>query len=291
MIKIFFLFFFLMVTLRITAQTYTVPGAQIQPAWVFPLWFENADGQKDTLYFCYDSTANYPYPDTLFGVKLVHDDPSVFNMTFDALPFNDTSHLKVVALTEDVLSSGVSLFSQNVILPLILRWDPSVFYSDSLPYPDEDPAPRAEGHLWFDLPTFVDSCSYSVPILMTDTSSPFAYCHKADSIVFNGQYLSYLVFSVHPWKGIILNVTYAAKEEEIKVYPNPFKDNLILEMGNTFLGKLQFQIFDLNGHRTVEQAVKTSTSQIDVSSLLPGIYCWLLSGENKIIAKDKFVKV
>lgn len=51
-----------------SAQTYTVPGAQQQPAWVFPLWFEDGSGAKDTLYFCYDANAKSVLPyDTIFG--------------------------------------------------------------------------------------------------------------------------------------------------------------------------------------------------------------------------------
>jgi len=156
-----FLFGYLQIS---SAQTYTIPWAQQQPAWVFPLWFENGDGQKDTLYFCYDPDADYPYPDILFGVTLIHDDPLLFSMTFDALPFNDSMHLKVVAFTEDVLGGGVSIFSQSPVLPITLRWDSNILYSDSIPFPDLDPAPRAEGHMWFDLPTYVDSCNFSDPI-------------------------------------------------------------------------------------------------------------------------------
>ncbi|MEN9521788.1 MAG: hypothetical protein RL065_165, partial [Bacteroidota bacterium] len=54
------------------AQTYTIPNASKQPAWVFPLWFENGDGQKDTVYIGYDihaDTWNGIGPDTIFGEK------------------------------------------------------------------------------------------------------------------------------------------------------------------------------------------------------------------------------
>jgi hypothetical protein len=54
------------------AQVYTIPWAQVQPDWVFPLWFENGDGQKDTIYIGYDENAHgyllqENNPDTIFG--------------------------------------------------------------------------------------------------------------------------------------------------------------------------------------------------------------------------------
>ena len=65
------------------AQPYTIPGAIQQPAWVFPLFFEAGDGQKDTLYFCYDPTADDNGTgghDTIFGEKWIKIDTSKFNV-------------------------------------------------------------------------------------------------------------------------------------------------------------------------------------------------------------------
>src|SRR5215813_543800 len=81
------------------AQTYSVPGAQQQPAWVFPMWFENGDGQKDTLYFCYDpqsqSDGYNNDSDSLMGERIIHVDKTKFNMSFDAYASNDSMQLKV----------------------------------------------------------------------------------------------------------------------------------------------------------------------------------------------------
>ena len=57
--KIFLLSLLLLLAMvkNTVAQTYTIPWAQQQPAWVFPLWFEDASGAKDTLYVCYDADA------------------------------------------------------------------------------------------------------------------------------------------------------------------------------------------------------------------------------------------
>jgi len=56
---------------------YQIPGAQQQPAWVFPMYFEDGFGYRDTVYLGYDADArgetydptfNPIYnPDTIFG--------------------------------------------------------------------------------------------------------------------------------------------------------------------------------------------------------------------------------
>ena len=54
---------------------YQIPWAQQQPKFVFPIYFEDGTGEKDTLYLGYDSLANgysintQPNHDTVFGVR------------------------------------------------------------------------------------------------------------------------------------------------------------------------------------------------------------------------------
>ena len=79
-------------------------------------------------------------------------------MTFANLIYNDSMHEKVTVLATDILNAGVGIIFQNALLPITLSWDKNVFYSDSIPYTDQDPAPRAQGELWFDLPLVVDGC-------------------------------------------------------------------------------------------------------------------------------------
>ncbi|MBL0340617.1 MAG: hypothetical protein IPP71_06685 [Bacteroidetes bacterium] len=38
------------------SQTYLIPGALQQPSWVFPIFIEDAIGQKDTVFIGYDGT-------------------------------------------------------------------------------------------------------------------------------------------------------------------------------------------------------------------------------------------
>ncbi len=71
------------VTANLFSQTYTIPGATEQPAWVFPLWFEDALGNKDTLYFGYDPYAIdfvWPQSDSVFAETFLTIDTSNFNL-------------------------------------------------------------------------------------------------------------------------------------------------------------------------------------------------------------------
>ncbi len=270
------------------AQTYTVPGAQIQPAWVMPLWFENGDGQKDTLYFCYDSqSVSNGYSDdkdSLMGELLIEVDPTKFNMEFEAVGVNDSLKNKV-AVNYNLSIALISIFSQNSQLPITLRWDPNLFYNDSLPFPDLDPAPRAEGHLWFDLPTQVDSCSYSVPILMTDTVIGwYVYCHKADSIVFSGLGMSYLSFSVHPWKGIITNTEVLSDQIPIRIHPHVFNDKLIIEYSANESAALF--LCDIFGRVMFEQTLADRTTTVHTGLFSSGIYmCYVRTSSNTIFSQ------
>ncbi len=253
------------------AQTYAVPGAQLQPAWVFPMWFENGDGQKDTLYFCFDPQSGFP-SDTLFGVKLIPENTDTFNATFDQLLYNDSMHLKVIVLTTDVLSAGVGIKFQNGVLPITLRWDKNVFYSDSIPYPEKDPAPRAQGKIWFDLPMNVDSCNYSVPIIMTDSvTTYYSTCYKSDSIIFNGNGISYLTFSVDPWKGYWLNAHESHQKNSVNFYPNPSSGEIKITAAEQYDS---YELLDLAGRKIFGRQIiqQGSTTEIKLLRLSPGSY-------------------
>lgn len=258
----------------IFAQTYTVPGAQVQPQWVMPLWFENGDGQKDTLYYCYDENAidgGFWPGDSAYGEKLLSINPSKFNV-FYSNPYN-TDTMLVKAYTTSYLQSGGSIFTLNIIMPLTLRWDPLIFYSDSLPFPDIAPAPRAEGRMFFDLPTHVDNCEYSAPILMTDTASVLYFqCYKPDSIVFTGPALSYLAFSVHPWVGQYTGITQASTvNADIVVFPNPATDKLNIVTSKKFEHMI-WRLMDITGLVLCGGETNEQRIEVSIATYRPGPY-------------------
>ncbi|HYV93624.1 MAG TPA: T9SS type A sorting domain-containing protein [Chitinophagales bacterium] len=268
--KVFFCFFLALSALGTSAQTYIVPNAQIQPQWAMPLWFESADGQKDTLYFCYDEEAAFA-SDTLFGEKIMKVDPDKFNMFFESPLDNDSMRLKVTVMQDDILPYGLAILSAHALLPLVIRWDRNLFYSDSLPFPSLNPAPKAQGEMYYDSPLETENCQPSFSILMTDTVSVLYFqCYKTDSIVFTGSGVSYLVFSVHTWIGYISGIGNVKTNDAIQLFPNPATKDLTIY--NNESKQTYGQIGDLSNRIIARGRLKYGATTIDVSSFSSGCY-------------------
>jgi hypothetical protein len=161
-------------------------------------------------------------------------------------------------------------------MPITLRWDQYLFYSDI------DPAPRAEGRLFFDLPTHVDNCGYSLPILMTDTASvPYFQCYKPDSIIFTGPALSYLDFTVNPWIGHYTGITEPPTvNADIAVFPNPATDKLNILSSKKF-EHMTWRLMDITGlllcgGESNQQAIEVSTA-----TYRPGPYLLSISADDR----------
>ena len=284
------------VILPITAlsQIYIVPNAQIQPKWVFPLWFENGDGQKDTLYFCYDpASASNGYSndsDTLMGEILIPVNPAKFQVSFEAVGANE-SLMNKVDVNYDLNFAAITILFQNITLPFTLSWDPILFYSDSIPFPDQDPSPRAQGKLWFDLPMQVDECSFSVPILMTDTTlNPSAYCQKTDSVVFFGSAASYLIFSVHPWTGIWLGIDSLRPAGNFSLFPNPANNLIILTTSTLTDLFTHFEILSTTGILIMDRIITNQKSIIDISEIPSGAYFIVVKRATDVVYSKLFFK-
>ncbi|MBI1193890.1 MAG: hypothetical protein GC205_12085 [Bacteroidetes bacterium] len=124
---IYLLYSVLVLTLINTSvfgQTYTIPFAEKQPAWVFPLWFTKGDGQKDTVYLTFDQDASSATEDSLYGEYPIEPGDSEFDVRFGP-------NWKVFAT--DVLTYGFILSLSNIVYPFFISYDSKLLYSDSLP--------------------------------------------------------------------------------------------------------------------------------------------------------------
>ncbi|MCY7409670.1 MAG: T9SS type A sorting domain-containing protein, partial [Chitinophagales bacterium] len=245
--KLFYLLCFLVCVKFSAAQTYTVPGAQVQPAWVFPLWFEDGCGARDTLYFCYDSLAGMGIGDTIFGVKKEVVDTTKFQAYyFCALGADLLAYRKLTTLD---LWNGADICFINIQMPLIFRWDPKVFYSDSLPFPDQSPAPKAQGRVYFDLPMQVNGCSFESALMLTDTIKNPLYgsCYFTDSIYFGGSAATYVSFRVEQWTGLNVGINEPLfSGGQINIFPNPAYDKIHFEKLNPS-ENWQLEIYTVSG--------------------------------------------
>jgi hypothetical protein len=75
-----------------------------EPQWKFWLAFENADGQKDTVYIVFDSTAT-EQPDSLLGEYKITPDTAKFQVFFAGGAGSDST--KVWAWPEKNTGGGV----------------------------------------------------------------------------------------------------------------------------------------------------------------------------------------
>ncbi|MEO5673876.1 MAG: T9SS type A sorting domain-containing protein [Chitinophagales bacterium] len=291
MIKILLLFIIFIITLNSSAQTYTVPGAQTQPAWVFPMWFEDGSGAKDTLYFCYDPAANTGPPlDTLMGEIRQIMDTSKFNVYFDCSFSIDFSVLKIKVDSAD-LAKDICVW--KAYIPIKIKWDKNLFYSDSLPYPDQSPAPRAEGHFFFDLPTISldPEPNCLSPILMTDSIiTPFD-CYATDSVILGGGF-SIMNFTLASWQGKPLNtgtIVSALKERDrFNVYPNLI--TTVANIDNQDVNSYSFTVINSSGNSVLKEIIAPlSKNSIYVQNWKPGLYS--LQAINQANGKHVYFKL
>lgn len=251
------------------SQTYSIPWAQQQPAWVFPLWFEDATGAKDTLYLSYASYNSSINMDTIYGSIHLHDSSANMKFSFESGLNNDTTLLKALICNELCFPSYYqrNFFGYNVTLPLTIRWDPVLFYSDSLPLLDQSPAPRMWAKLAFDFPLWAPPC-YDF-ILMTDT--PTGDCFVLDSARFENQLggnsLSYFEISFFPWaEGVGIE---EVANSNTYLFPVPAQNTLTFR-SNSYDG-YDYAFFDPIG-RIVKSGFIKDSEVIDISDLPPGCY-------------------
>ena len=164
----------------------TIPGASKQPAWVFPLYFQEGTGQRDTLFLGYAEDASYFYVvDTKYGEIETPIDTTKFNVKWGGSWYCAPNKLCDSALKVNVGDAsggagcpnciiGGTFSFLNGFLPLKIWWNPNLFYSDSLPQPNQFPAPKVQGKLSWDLPMWLGpGCSFQYPLLMTDSITGF----------------------------------------------------------------------------------------------------------------------
>jgi hypothetical protein len=251
----------------LNAQPYSVPGAQQQPAWVFPLWFEDGSGQKDTLYYCYDPLAGNAPWDTIFGEHLMSYNSNSLDMTFDNAFLGDSMRLKTIVLDSDFQYIGVNIWAYELLMPLIIRYDVNVLNSTALPFANQNPSPLAQVQLFYDYPTATDGCYPEYPIIISDTLVGGNFCYKPDSILFSGTGLSYLLFQVVPWTGYYLSIA-PSNSYSINIYPNPVSKFLYVN-SKMNKGTSRISISDVLGKQIV---TAYDTNKIDVSQLPSGLY-------------------
>jgi hypothetical protein len=260
--------------------------AQI-PAWLFPMIFEEGTGQRDTIYLGYDPSATAILTwDPEFAEEYIIVDPSKFHAFWSSCCDGVHDTILTVNIGGDNGIGGPIRFI-NGILPLKMYWDRWAFYDSVLPFPDQSPAPRAQGRLAFEYPsgawidsTYTDWCAFDFPVLLTDTFTSFnSMCNMADFVEFfdihgnTNTPLAYLNLEIEPWTGFLTGIQepLSAWLDDFVVCPNPSSSWIRIESasGNLF----NYQMYGTaDGRLTGESESLRSYHTIDARQLLPGLY-------------------
>ncbi len=302
------------------AQTiYTIPGAQQQPQWVLPLWFEDGKGVKDTIYYAYDNDAT-DLSDTIFNEGPKAIDTSRFNATMSGI-FQDTLADKIHVIKKFPLGKIVSIHKAR--LPLKMRWDPTVFYSDSLPFHSEgsypDSLPKAYTELScnnFDshYNNCMNGATYPPYILPADPNNYFYFhstpcifdpptghtydgpapCIAENEIIWYGDTAGTLYYTIELRIKSYDNPAWVNESieeaDQLQIIPNPFGYAAVLELQpNIKEFPLNLIVYDVLGKRVKRLEILERSTRIYRDNLPVGIYVFQLGLNGTIIQTGKLI--
>jgi len=86
-------------------------------------------------------------------------------------------------------------------------------------------------------------------------------------------------------KNLLLN------KDDVKMYPNPAKDGLHLEIKSSLFTKnLTLVLISVNGKKVFSERIHGSTTDFSLTSIKPGMYTVLIKSEKDILYREKLIK-
>jgi hypothetical protein len=275
--------------------------AQRDPQWLIPLYFRDANGDRDTVYFGYDPEASmYSDADTILGEEWIQIDTSEFNIFLVQYPncgggdcpilYTDT--VKKVEIRNYPVGCSIGFCKGK--MPITMKWVDSLLYAPSCPFPDLSPRPRAR----IDLNCSPQEPAYlwcgpadGDPLSLTDYPAPEISYPVMDSMFFNGsgyytpaESIGGLTLSLVPH-----NSRYVGMEDNknptLNVFPNPFTDKLTIQY--PLHKKYSMQILNLSGEILLQLYSNGEELTIDMSGVDKGFYLVIIkSTEGILIQKN-----
>lgn len=316
--KKLFLFILISLSSKISGQNiYSIPWATTQPKFVFPIYFEEAAGMKDTIYFCFDPRANFFQPDiqdSVFGQKLVPVDTTRFYAYIQSDHLCSTTSLvcdSQYKVSVAPLSGGLIphfpfnwtiIGFHNGTFPLKISWDISTLYSDSLPFPFSSGLPKAQGSFrplsssgtiqFGENGQYWPASSLPYNILVTDTGTP-ALKDSCNVFTINGGgpfEVENFGFSLsfEEWTGIITHVN-ELPEFKNKIFYDCNSHELFFETIRCS-NYCNIQIVDISG-KILSSFKLNQNNQINTIpiNLMNGIYFVIIELDNNRLSKSFLV--
>lgn len=298
-----FIIIFFITTITYAQIIPTIPYAQIQPKWFFPLIIQDATGARDTIYFGFDpNTGPWHENEELGEIKFSVDSDTFFLATeeyYSPIPPNDIDSVNKARILDSAsfVTYPLDIKIFKAVFPVKIWWDDITrLRSDSLPFPDP-PSGAPRGQIIIDIGSC--NCLFTNPgknawggyIIISDSAQiGFDSQTVQDTLFFadpvndpNPRYLGLYAYFTK-WTGTDFGGISEIKQGQIKIFPNPVNDFLVVE--EKMLNE-SYWIYDLSGKEIISG--KLINNKISVVFLSKGMY-FLKISSNQYLQSQKFIK-
>ena len=100
------------------------------------------------------------------------------------------------------------------------------------------------------------------------------------------QYAYYYIDDVSLWEGKVQGIEDPGESISLRVYPNPFADELTIEADD---GEYELILYDLIGKKLLHRSFRRTTV-MNTAALVPGIYFYELRNEKGLVRKGKVIR-
>ncbi|MBC8047207.1 MAG: T9SS type A sorting domain-containing protein [Fimbriimonadaceae bacterium] len=269
--------------------------SQTDPQWLFPIWFEDANGDRDTVYIGYDTGASSPTGFDEEFEDYIWIDTSKFNVVVNSgypSPYTGNYNLdsgKIMEITNSFYPDADIDFI-NGQMPITMYWDISKLYDTDLPYVNILPYPIAIINVYCGAnePGYIN-CPNAFdddPLTITDQSNPNYSYPIVSQYFFDGsgtpptfnepeEVLNSFYVILKPYQ--IFTGFLDLEFTNIVISPNPFKNEIYVK-GDELIEEIIF--VDLFGKLIKRNKVNDYTFKLEVEDIISGVYCILIKSNS-----------
>ena len=129
---------FPLIVLLLITFCFSARAQQYKPQFRFHFAFEDATGQRDTIWFVLDSLGRWNYIDTILGEEEIVLSPTKFETYIRFFVNPSTGGIGKTLAGKALMGSidiGDFIYAQNETLPIKMSWDTSLFRNNGLGVP------------------------------------------------------------------------------------------------------------------------------------------------------------
>lgn len=283
-LKATIVFIICFISINLQAQD-TIPGLSTQPLWFIPIYFEDATGQKDTIYMGYDanSTTWGGGYDSVYSVNdSVSSELGIFIRNI-----NCRGYVSTISKNSNDISADATFC--NTIFPFTIKWDASKLYTtllDSTIFPSHGiDTPRIKLQVESAGGNVQPFYNNNYIIYLGDSIEANGYSNFKDSVLVGEELAgnsvdnyTYLIMQVVPYIVFPTLINDVILENNLyKINPNPINNYFTIKTEQKDIEKVK--IVNLQG-QVVKQVVN-SFERIDVSNLNNGLYFLQIETHNQ----------